>query len=83
MLSRLSLTLSKIALASLVTGYVLSRFDITAEQILRDMGFTPERVLNLAMRFFNWAWPHIVLGSVVILPVWLVLYLFRPPGRKK
>ncbi|MEZ5799948.1 MAG: DUF6460 domain-containing protein [Nitratireductor sp.] len=26
-----------------------------------------------------WAIPNIVLGSMVIVPVWLVVFLFRPP----
>jgi hypothetical protein len=38
-------------------------------------------VEDLARRGFAWAVPNLMLGAVVILPVWFLLYLFRPPSR--
>ena len=69
----------KIAVASMLTGAALSAFDITAADLLADVGLTPERVLELLQRGAQWAVPNIVLGSMVIVPIWLVMYLFRPP----
>ncbi|MEP6099752.1 MAG: DUF6460 domain-containing protein [Marinobacter sp.] len=71
--------LFKIALVSLITGAGLSAFDITAADILADLGLTPESVLALIERGVAWAIPNIVLGSMVIVPIWLVIYLLRPP----
>jgi hypothetical protein len=28
-----------------------------------------------------WAWPNLLLGALVIVPIWFVIYLFRPPGQ--
>ncbi|MEP2452411.1 MAG: DUF6460 domain-containing protein, partial [Nitratireductor sp.] len=61
------------------TGAGLSAFDITAADILADLGLTPESVLALIERGVAWAIPNIVLGSMVIVPIWLVIYLLRPP----
>jgi len=72
-------TIVKIAVASLITGVVLARLNLSAEQILLDVGLTPERVMEYAESGVRWAIPNIVLGSVVVLPVWLLIYLFRPP----
>ncbi len=72
-------TLVKIGIASLVVGAVLTRFDLSAEQILLELGFTPENVMATLEEGAKWALPNIVLGSIVIVPVWLVVYLFRPP----
>ena len=72
-------TLVKIAIASLIVGAVLTRFDLSAEQILLELGFTPENVMEALEKGVQWALPNIVLGSIVIVPVWLVVYLFRPP----
>ena len=69
----------KILLVSLVTGAGLSTFDITAADVLAEVGLTPENVLDMLQRGVAWAIPNIVLGSMVILPVWLVIYLLRPP----
>jgi len=72
-------TLIKIAIASLATGAVLNLMDLSAEQILLELGMTPENVMLHLEKGFNWAMPNIILGSMVIVPVWLVVYLFRPP----
>jgi len=69
----------KISLASLLVGVALSSVDITASQVLQDLGLTPERVMNVARRGLNWAIPHIILGALITVPIWLVMYLLRPP----
>ncbi len=72
-------TLIKIAIASLITGVALTKLDLSAEQILLEMGLTPEKVMEQLEVGFRWALPNVILGSMVIVPVWLVVYLFRPP----
>lgn len=69
----------KIVVASLLTGAVLSALNITAADVLSDLGLTPERVLNYLERGVQWAVPNIILGSLVIVPIWVVVYLLRPP----
>ena len=69
----------KILIASLITGFVLEKLDLSAEQILLELGMTPENVMDMIGKSLTWAVPHLVLGSMVIVPVWLVVYLFRPP----
>ena len=58
---------------------MLAKFNISAEQLLVQAGLTPERVYELAQSAVRWAVPNIVLGSIIVVPVWLVIYLFRPP----
>lgn len=72
-------TVFKIAVASLITGAVLNWLDLSAEQVLLELGMTPDNVINWAEQGMRWAMPNIILGSMVIVPVWLVVYLFRPP----
>lgn len=69
----------KIGLASLATGAVLSALNISAAELLAEIGLTPERVFALLQEGAAWAIPNIVLGSMVIVPIWLVTYLLRPP----
>lgn len=69
----------KISLASLIAGVVLSTLNISAADLLNDVGLTPEQVFEYLERGAAWAIPNLVLGSVVVIPVWLVAYLFRPP----
>jgi H+/Cl- antiporter ClcA len=81
MLARLLSTVVKVAVASLIVGTILTHFGITAEQLLKDFGMTPERLAELARQGVAWALPNVLLGALVIVPVWLLAYLFRPPGR--
>lgn len=82
MLARLFSTLVKVAVASLIVGTVLAHFGITADQVLKDLGVTPERMMEFARQAFAWALPNLLLGSLIIVPVWLLVFLFRPPGAK-
>ena len=72
-------TILKILIASLITGVILNKLDLSAEQVLLELGVPPENVMTLIENGLTWATPHLVLGSMVILPVWLVVFLFRPP----
>ena len=81
MLHPLVRTLVKIAVASLIVGTILTHFGITADQLAHEFGLTTERVEDWARRGFAWALPNLMLGALVILPVWFLVYLFRPPGR--
>jgi hypothetical protein len=81
MFASLLRTLVKVAVASLIVGTILAHFGISADLIIREFGVTPERIGDLGRKALDWALPNLLLGSLVILPVWFVIYLFRPPGR--
>lgn len=69
----------KISLASLIVGAGLSFFDVTAMDVLSKAGMTPERIGELLQKGVEWAIPNIVLGSMIIIPLWIVSYMLRPP----
>jgi acetyl-CoA acetyltransferase len=81
MLHPLFQTLVKVAVASLVVGTILAHFGITADQLMREFGLSVERLEDYAKQGFAWAWPNVLLGSVVIVPIWFLVFLFRPPGK--
>ena len=76
---RFATTGLKIIIASLLVGFVLSTLNITAEQVLNDVGVTPDKIFVWLQKGVSWALPNIMLGSIIIVPVWIVVYLFRPP----
>jgi hypothetical protein len=75
----LILTLIKVVVASLIVGTILTHFGITADMLVRELGLSAERVEDWARRGWAWALPNVTVGAMVILPLWLVLYLLRPP----
>ena len=69
----------KLALASLLAGSLLSFCGITPRAVLDSMGVTAEDLHNGIISAFAWAAPRMVMGAVVILPIWLTTYLLMPP----
>jgi hypothetical protein len=74
-------TLAKVAVSSLVVGTILAHFGISADQLMREFGLSADRVEDYARKGFAWAWPNVLLGALVIVPVWFIVFLFRPPGQ--
>jgi hypothetical protein len=77
---RFAAALFKIVTISLVTGLALGALDIKAADLLAKAGLTPEATMEMLQKGLEWALPNIILGSIVILPVWFVIYLIRPPS---
>ncbi|HEX2511164.1 MAG TPA: DUF6460 domain-containing protein [Xanthobacteraceae bacterium] len=76
-------TLVKVLVASLVAGIILNHFGITPDELIRYSGMTRERLQELARQGIDWALPNVMLGALVIVPVWFLIYLFRPPGPSR
>ncbi len=80
MLNPLVRTLVKVALASLIVGTILTHFGITADKLINETGISYDRIQDMARRGVTWVLPNLAVGALVILPVWFLFYLFRPPG---
>jgi hypothetical protein len=83
MFSRLTRTLVKVLVASMIVGTILAHFGITVDQLTKSTGLSIERIENLARQGFAWGLPNLFLGSLVIVPVWFAFYLLRPPGESR
>jgi Family of unknown function (DUF6460) len=66
-----------------VLGTVLAHFGISAEQLMREFGLSADRLEDYARKGFAWAWPNVLLGSLVIVPIWFLVFLFRAPGQSR
>jgi hypothetical protein len=83
MRGRLIYTLVKVLIASMIVGTILAHFGITTDQLVKTTGLSTERVEALAREGLAWALPNLLLGSLVIVPIWFVFFLFRPPGESR
>ena len=83
MLNRLIRTLVKVVVASLIVGTILAHFGLTPDELMKAAGLSSDRVAELARTGVAWALPNLLLGAMVIVPIWFVLYLFRPPGESR
>lgn len=78
---RLLHTVVKIAVAALIVGTILAHFGITLDTLGNELGISTERIRELVRQGVAWALPNLVLGLVVIIPLWFLLYILRPPGQ--
>jgi hypothetical protein len=83
MLNRLTRTTVKVLIASLIVGTILAHFGIRTDELIKSAGLSPERIEDLAREGVAWALPNLLLGAMVIVPVWFLFYLFRPPGESR
>jgi hypothetical protein len=72
-------TLVKVAVASLIVGTILAHFGITSDKVIAEFGLSADRVSELGRQALAWALPNVLLGALVIVPVWFLIYLFSPP----
>ena len=83
MLSHLTRTVVKVLVASLIVGTILAHFGLTANDLMQAAGLSTAHIEDLAREGVAWALPNLLLGSLIIVPVWFLAYLFRPPGESR
>jgi hypothetical protein len=75
-------TLIKLFVLSLVIGVVLSVFDIDPEKMLGAIGGTAESIFRALVDALEWAVPFVLIGAVVVVPIWLILTVLRMARRR-
>ncbi|HMM13371.1 MAG: DUF6460 domain-containing protein [Parvibaculum sp.] len=76
-------TLVKFTLGAVLIGALLNEFNISADQVLTDVGLTPQHIMAVMREGVEWALPHFILGAIVLVPIWIVIFLLKPPRLGK
>jgi hypothetical protein len=75
-------TLFRLLLASLAVGLLLSVFGVRPEELLRNLGGNVREIFAAAVDLVRWAIPYILLGAVVVAPIWLGITVLRALRRR-
>lgn len=75
-------TVVKLLLASLAVGLVLSALNITSKEVFDRIGELARYAVDTGGDLVAWAFGYIVLGAAVVVPIWLVIALFRRLRRR-
>jgi hypothetical protein len=67
--------LIKVMLASFVVGVLLAFFNIEPRELLENFGETIQSIFEIVTRIVEWAVKYILLGGVVVVPIWLIFIL--------
>ena len=70
-------TIVKIAIVSLLVGLALSFFGLSPRNVLENLGGAVRDVYEMALSFLRWSFEYILIGAVVVVPIWLVFFLLR------
>ncbi|MFT5180197.1 MAG: hypothetical protein ACI8S3_000069 [Alphaproteobacteria bacterium] len=73
----ISRTLLRLFFYSLIIGLALSALNISPESMLGVIGGTVESIFLVVVDAVEWAVPFVLIGAVVVLPIWLVVAAFR------
>jgi len=81
-LKRPGRTLFRLLLASFAVGFALTVFDIRPEDVLRNLDDVAHGLFSTAVEAVRWAIPYILIGAVVVAPIWLVITLWKAVRRR-
>ncbi|MEQ8602539.1 MAG: DUF6460 domain-containing protein [Marivibrio sp.] len=77
-------TVLKLALVSLLVGVVLSWLEIRPQDIFDNFGETVAAVFDKATELLEWSAEYIVLGAVIVVPLWLIVTVVNAlSGRRR
>jgi Na+/H+-dicarboxylate symporter len=75
-------TVIKVVVWSLVIGLLLAAFDIEPKALLEGLGETAQAIFDVVAGFIEWTVPYILLGAVVVIPIWLIMAAIKIFRRK-
>lgn len=70
------LVLLRLAVISLIVGVVLHTLDITPRNLIGRLQDIGTRIWELGFGAFHWAGGYLLLGAMVVLPIWLIIRFF-------
>jgi Family of unknown function (DUF6460) len=78
----------RLVLISIVVGIVMSALDITPANLIYRLQVLVRRISDLGFGIFESAGRYLLLGAVIVVPVWLIARLIgvfgtRGDGQKK
>lgn len=62
----------KLIIASLCVGLLLSFFNIDPVELINNVPETLGRILEVILDIVNWAGKYILLGAIIVIPIWLI-----------
>ncbi len=76
-------TVIRLFIASLLVGLVLSVLNVTPQRLLQSIGGTAEQIFDVGVSAIEWAVPFVLIGAVVVIPLWLLRVIWRTARDRK
>lgn len=72
----------RLVLLSIVVGVVLSALGITPRNFFYHIEVLLRRIYDMGFATFDWLLQYLVLGAIVVVPIWLIARLLGAFGRR-
>jgi len=73
--------LGRLVLMSILVGVVLSAIGLDPANLLTSIEMLARQLWAMGFDVVRWLWSYFLLGAAVVIPVWIVMRLFRA-GRR-
>ena len=69
--------LGRLALVSILVGVVLAALGLDPFDIVRSVERLIRSIWDMGFDAFRWLWRYFLLGAVIVIPIWIIVRLFR------
>jgi hypothetical protein len=73
--------LFRLVLLSILVGVVLSALDIDLRNLIPRLIELLRDIWSMGFDAVRWLWHYFLLGAIIVLPIWLIMRIFRASGR--
>lgn len=63
----------KLVVVSLFVGLALDYFDVSPVDLIHDIPQAVSRIFDAAYRVIEWGGKYVLLGAIVVVPVWVLM----------
>ncbi len=74
--------LARLILVSILVGVILSALGLDPFDIIRSIDRLARSIWNMGFDALVWLWRYLLLGAVIVVPIWLILRLINAPRGK-
>jgi Family of unknown function (DUF6460) len=74
--------LGRLVLVSILVGVVLSALGLDPFDIVRSIERLIRSIWDLGFDAFRWLWRYLLLGAVIVVPIWVLMRIFNAPRGK-
>lgn len=74
--------IGRLILVSILVGVVLSALGLDPFDIVRSLDRLVRSIWDMGFDAIRWLWRYLLLGAVIVIPIWLILRLINTPRGK-
>jgi len=74
--------LLRLILLSIVVGVLLAALGVDPWNIWRSLESLVRRIISMGWDAIEWVWRYFLLGAVIVIPIWVIVRVFRV-GRQR